>query len=104
VKPFRLIDSQVGAVFMINGRVVGLDAFGKPGTFSEVFKKRLESYALDAIDWYDPDKGHKTLKKRGGQIPEVSPFGQRRDPPVCGPRHRLPAGIQENNRLCPGPR
>ena len=47
---------------MINGMVVGLDAFGKPGTFSEVFKKRLESYALDAIDWYDPDKGHKALK------------------------------------------
>ena len=62
VKPFRLIDSQVGAVFMINGRVAGLDAFGKPGTFSEVFKKLLESYALDAIDWYDPDKGHKALK------------------------------------------
>ncbi len=62
VKHFRLIDSQVGAIFMINGKVVGLDAFGKPGTFSKVFKKLLESYALDAIDWYDPDKGHKALK------------------------------------------
>ena len=46
VKPFRLIDSQVGAIFMINGKVAGLDAFGKPGTFSKVFKKLLESYAL----------------------------------------------------------
>jgi hypothetical protein len=64
VKPFRLIDSQVGTIFMINGRVVGLDAFGKPGTFSEVFKKLLESYALDAIDWYNPDKGHNTLRRR----------------------------------------
>ena len=62
VKHFRLIDSQVGAIFMINGKVVGLDAFGKPGTFSEVFKKLLESYALDAIDWDDPDKEHKALK------------------------------------------
>jgi len=62
IKHFRLIDSQVGAIFMINGKVVGLDAFGKPGTFSEVFKKLLESYALDAIDWYDPDKEHKALK------------------------------------------
>jgi len=42
--------------------VVGLDAFGKPGTFSDVFKKLLQSYALDAIDWYDPDKEHKALK------------------------------------------
>ncbi|HIJ35861.1 MAG TPA: hypothetical protein HPP59_01110, partial [Deltaproteobacteria bacterium] len=31
VKPFHLIDSQVGAIFVINGRVAGLDAFGKPG-------------------------------------------------------------------------
>ncbi len=62
VKPFHLIDSQVGAIFMINGKVAGLDAFGKPGTFSEVFKKLLESYALDAIDWYDPEKESKALK------------------------------------------
>jgi len=62
VKHFSLIDSQVGAIFMINGQVAGLDAFGKPGTFSKVFKKLLESYALDAIDCYDPDKEHKALK------------------------------------------
>jgi len=62
LKHFRLIDSQVGAIFMINGKVVGLDAFGKPGTYSKVFKKLLESYALDAIDWYNPDKEHKALK------------------------------------------
>jgi len=62
VKPFRLIDSQVGAIFMIDGKVAGLDAFGKPGTFSNVFRKLLESYALDAIDWYDPDKEQKSFK------------------------------------------
>ena len=43
VKPFHLIDSQVGAIFMINGKVAGLDAFGKPGTFSEVFKNSLKA-------------------------------------------------------------
>ena len=62
VKSYSLIDSQVGAIFMINGKVTGWDAFGKPGTFSKVFKKLLESYALDAIDWYEPDKEHKALK------------------------------------------
>jgi len=62
VKKFHLIDSQVGAIFMLNGQVAGLDAFGKPETFSNVFKKLLESYALDSIDWYDPDKEHKALK------------------------------------------
>jgi len=62
VQPFHLIDSQIGAVFMINGKVAGTDAFGKPETFSKVFKKLLESYALDAIDWYDPKQESKALK------------------------------------------
>jgi len=62
VKHFHLIDSQVGALFMINGKVAGMDGFGKPGTFSKVFKKLVESYALDAIDWLQPDKEHKALK------------------------------------------
>jgi len=38
VKHFRLIDSQVGAIFMINGKVVGMDAVGKPGTFQKYLK------------------------------------------------------------------
>jgi len=62
VRNFSLIDSQVGAIFMINGKVAGLDAFGKPETFSKILKKLLESYALDAIDWFDPKKDHKALK------------------------------------------
>jgi len=62
VKHFKLIDSQVGAIFMIDGKVVGLDSFGKPESFSKAFKKLVESYALDAIDWFDPEKEHKALK------------------------------------------
>jgi len=49
-KHFELTDSQVGAVFMINGKVAGMDCFGKPETFSKIFEKLVESYALDAID------------------------------------------------------
>lgn len=63
VRGFHLIDSQVGAVFMINGKVAGMDAFGRPDTFSKVFKKLVESYALDAIDWYDPYKEQKAYKR-----------------------------------------
>jgi hypothetical protein len=62
VKHFRLAEMQVGAVFAINGKVVGLDCFGKPETFSKVFKKLAQSYALDAIDWFDSKKEHKVLK------------------------------------------
>jgi len=39
-------DRQVGAVFLVNGKVVGMDAYGKAATFSLVFKNLLESYAL----------------------------------------------------------
>jgi hypothetical protein len=53
---------QVGAVFMINGKVVGLDCFGKPETFSKVFRKLVESYALDAIDWSEQESSGKGPK------------------------------------------
>ena len=59
---FKLIDGQVGAVFMINGEVVGLDTFGKAESFSKVFNKLVESYALDAIDWFEPKKEYKALR------------------------------------------
>jgi hypothetical protein len=53
---FSLVGYQVGAVFAINGEVVGMDAFGRPETFSKVFKKLVQSYALDAIDWIEGNK------------------------------------------------
>jgi hypothetical protein len=59
---FSLIGSQVGAVFMINGKVVGMDAFGKPETFSKSFKKLVESYALDAVDWLEEGKDYKASR------------------------------------------
>ena len=51
VKHFRPVEMQVGAVFVINGKVVGLDSFGRPETLAKVFRKLVESYALDAVDW-----------------------------------------------------
>jgi hypothetical protein len=50
---FALVDHQVGAVFLVNGKVVGMDAFGKAATFSRVFKNLLESYAMDAVDRFE---------------------------------------------------
>ena len=91
VKHFSLIDSQVGAIFMINGKVVGLDAFGKPGTFSKIFKKLLESYTLDAIDWHDPDKEHKALKS------EVTKF--QKAALVAGAEGRPSVGLGTDFRL-----
>jgi hypothetical protein len=50
---FALVERQVGAVFLVNGKVVGMDAFGKAVTFSRVFKNLLESYALDAVNRFE---------------------------------------------------
>jgi uncharacterized protein (TIGR02452 family) len=42
--------SQCGALFAINGRLVGLDLFDSPATLAAALGKLVESYALDAID------------------------------------------------------
>jgi hypothetical protein len=57
---FGLLDHQVGAVFVINGRIVGMDSFGKAETFAEVHEKLVNSYSLDAVDWFNREKGGRT--------------------------------------------
>ena len=59
---FSLTKSQIGAVFVINGQVVGTDCFGKAETFGKVFEKLVESYALDAIDTSESKKSPKIEK------------------------------------------
>jgi hypothetical protein len=36
---FAMVDSQIGAIFLINGKVVGMDCFGKSGTFEKRLKR-----------------------------------------------------------------
>jgi len=74
VKHFDLTDSQVGAVFLINGKVAGMDCFGKPETFSKIFEKLVESYALDAIDssGNNMEKAKKGTKSEAGKFIESS--------------------------------
>jgi len=50
LEKFHLIEWQVGAVFAINGQVLGLEAFGSHDTFRRFFDKLVKSYALDALD------------------------------------------------------
>ncbi|MBW2072389.1 MAG: hypothetical protein JRI89_14185, partial [Deltaproteobacteria bacterium] len=68
LKHFRLVEMQVGGDFYINGRVVGLDSFGKSATFAGVFKKLLESYALDAIDWYEKKSFWKAVRSNAAKF------------------------------------
>jgi hypothetical protein len=65
---FNLTESQIGAVFVINGQVVGMDCFGKPETFGMVFEKLVESYALDAIDTAESKKVAKNEKDRAAKF------------------------------------
>lgn len=47
---FQLIECQIGAIFAINGQVLGLESFGCSDTFGRFFEKIVKSYALDALD------------------------------------------------------
>lgn len=48
-RAFTLVDGQVGALFAIDGRIVGMEAFGAAGTFARFFDQTVRSYALDAL-------------------------------------------------------
>ena len=44
------VPGQVGAVFAIGDRRLGLDLFDKPETFAAMLPKLVRSYAIDALD------------------------------------------------------
>jgi len=50
VHSFAPAEIQVGAVFAIEGKVVGLELFDSPETLRKLFPKLLRSYGLDALD------------------------------------------------------
>jgi hypothetical protein len=47
---FSGADRQMGAVFAIDGKVVGVDVFDSPKTLAKLLPKLVRSYALDALD------------------------------------------------------
>jgi len=70
LEKFHLIEWQVGAVFAINGQILGLECFGCHDTFKRFFDKLVKSYALDALDSLkqqrdesvSPDKARRFIK------------------------------------------
>jgi len=70
LEKFHLIEWQVGAVFAINGQVLGSEGFGCHDTFKRFFDKLVKSYALDALDNLNrqqdgsapPDKARRFIK------------------------------------------
>jgi hypothetical protein len=59
---FARVDSQVGALFVINGKVAGMDCFGSPDTFEKTFMKMIEGYAQDAAHKLNPHMRLKSSK------------------------------------------
>lgn len=47
---FPAVPHQVGAIFAIGARTVGLDVFDVPSTFARQFPKVVSSYAMDALE------------------------------------------------------
>jgi len=62
LEQFARVDSQIGALFAINGKVIGMDCFGKPDILEKVFMKILESYSRYAAGTFDPKVNLKSSK------------------------------------------
>jgi hypothetical protein len=54
---FSAIENQAGALFCINGEVIGFDLFDSAETLASLLPKLVRSYALDAIDAGDKESG-----------------------------------------------
>src|SRR5262249_47442494 len=50
VRAFSLKGHESGAVFGIEGQIIGLDVFDHSKTMQKLFPKLIRSYALDALD------------------------------------------------------
>ena len=50
LKGFTAVDNQMGALFAINGEIIGFDLFDSAITLGKQLPKLVQSFALDAID------------------------------------------------------
>ena len=64
LEQFARVDSQVGVLFVINGKVAGMDCFGRPDILEKTFMKMVEGYAQDAADNFDPNMNLKSSKAK----------------------------------------
>lgn len=67
LEAFQLLPNQVGAVFAIDGEIVGVEAFDSPETFRKMFPKLLRSYALNAMT-------SRRFQKRALRVGEADEF------------------------------
>jgi hypothetical protein len=83
-KGFNLIDCQVGAVFAVDGKVVGLEAFGCADTFALFFQKLVQSYAIDALETADKGAGKPAAPGRAKDFVAAVRQSERKAYPTLG--------------------
>jgi hypothetical protein len=49
VRSFTPLPDQIGAVFAMDGEIIGLELFDSVTTFAKLFQKIIRSYGLDAL-------------------------------------------------------
>lgn len=91
VNGFDVVPGQVGAVFAINGRLVGAELFDSADSFRHYFGKVVRSYAFDAL----ASRPSGTASEPNAQVAlnEVANADVRRYPAIgLGEDHRLEDG------------
>lgn len=84
------VDRQVGALFLVAGRVVGFDLFDRPETLRKVLPKLIRSVAIEALDAQDPERGGRQTELARLFLSAVA----------AAPSHSSPAiGIGEDVRI-----
>ena len=81
---FQLIEWQVGAVFAINGQILGLEGFGCHDTFKRFFEKLVKSYALDALDSRDSSREESVPPNKARRFIESALKGKGENHPSIG--------------------
>jgi hypothetical protein len=72
LRAFRPVPGQAGAMFALNGNILGLDLFDSPMTLPAVLPKLVESFALDAIDNQGAKNVGDGMERAGGFLEETS--------------------------------
>jgi len=104
---FQLIEWQVGAIFAIDGQVLGLECFGCYDTFKLFFDKLVKSYALDALDRFEKPKTNSTPPEKARRFIKSAMNSKGEDHPSLGlganiafeSRTVSGAALVENDRL-----
>jgi hypothetical protein len=84
------LPDQVGAAFIVRGRLVGAELFDSPRTFAQLLPKLVRSYGLDALDHSLPrDSAPGGGRRRVPGVPRAAAGRRHPAPPGGRPRRRL---------------